>query len=81
VLNGLDPNDDVVVNPSDSIEDGMPVRIAPPKQNKDDGQSGDRKKQGGDQDKQGDKDKQDDKDKKATGEAGDSKTKTAESSL
>jgi RND family efflux transporter MFP subunit len=81
VLNGLDPNDDVVVNPSDSIEDGMPVRIAPPKQNKDDGQSGGREKQGGDQDKQGDKDKQDDKDKKATGEAGDSKTKTAESSL
>jgi RND family efflux transporter MFP subunit len=55
VLNGLDPNDDVVVNPSDSIEDGMQVRIAPPKQ-----------EQGKD---------------KASGEAGDSKTKTAESSL
>lgn len=30
VLHGLEPNDEVVVNPPDSIEDGMKVRIAPP---------------------------------------------------
>lgn len=30
VLDGIDPLDDLVVNPSDSIEDGLPVRIAPP---------------------------------------------------
>jgi RND family efflux transporter MFP subunit len=30
VLAGLDPSDDVVVNPSDSIEDGLKVRVAPP---------------------------------------------------
>ena len=30
VLHGLDPNDAVVVNPPDSIEDGMQVRIASP---------------------------------------------------
>jgi RND family efflux transporter MFP subunit len=30
VLHGLTPEDDVVVNPPDSIEDGMKVRIAPP---------------------------------------------------
>jgi hypothetical protein len=30
VLNGVDQNDVVVVNPPDSITDGVPVRIAPP---------------------------------------------------
>jgi RND family efflux transporter MFP subunit len=30
VLHGIGPDDDVVVNPPDSIEDGMKVRIAPP---------------------------------------------------
>jgi RND family efflux transporter MFP subunit len=30
VLHGIDPDDAVVVNPPDSIEDGMKVRIAPP---------------------------------------------------
>lgn len=30
ILNGLDENEQVVVNPSDSIEDGIHVRIAPP---------------------------------------------------
>jgi multidrug efflux pump subunit AcrA (membrane-fusion protein) len=30
VLHGLDPDDAVVVNPPDSIEDGMQVRIASP---------------------------------------------------
>jgi RND family efflux transporter MFP subunit len=30
VLHGLDPDDAVVVNPPDSIEDGMKVRLAPP---------------------------------------------------
>jgi multidrug efflux pump subunit AcrA (membrane-fusion protein) len=30
VLHGLDPGDAVVVNPPDSIEDGMQVRIASP---------------------------------------------------
>jgi RND family efflux transporter MFP subunit len=30
VLNGIDQNDAVVVNPPDSITDGLPVRIAPP---------------------------------------------------
>jgi RND family efflux transporter MFP subunit len=30
VLRGVEPNDAVVVNPPDSIEDGMRVRIAPP---------------------------------------------------
>jgi RND family efflux transporter MFP subunit len=78
VLNGLDPNDDVVINPSDSIEDGMPVRIAPPDQNKNKGNGQGQDKQGG-QDKQADQGGQG-KDK-ATGEPGDSKTKTAESSL
>jgi RND family efflux transporter MFP subunit len=29
ILTGLDPSDAVVVNPPDSIEDGMPVRMAP----------------------------------------------------
>jgi hypothetical protein len=32
VLDGIDPQDDLVVNPSDSIEDGLAVRIAPPRQ-------------------------------------------------
>jgi multidrug efflux system membrane fusion protein len=32
VLDGIDQNDDVVVNPSDSIDDGLAVRIAPPVQ-------------------------------------------------
>jgi RND family efflux transporter MFP subunit len=31
VLDGIAPDDEIVVNPSDSIEDGIPVRIAPPK--------------------------------------------------
>src|SRR3984885_9964693 len=30
ILTGLDPTDEVVVNPPDSINDGMHVRIAPP---------------------------------------------------
>jgi multidrug efflux pump subunit AcrA (membrane-fusion protein) len=30
ILTGLDPTDAVVVNPPDSIDDGMHVRIAPP---------------------------------------------------
>ena len=30
ILTGLERDDSVVVNPSDSIEDGVPVRIAPP---------------------------------------------------
>jgi hypothetical protein len=29
VLDGIDENDKIVVNPSDSIEDGIAVRIAP----------------------------------------------------
>jgi RND family efflux transporter MFP subunit len=29
VLDGIDKNDDIVVNPSDSIDDGLAVRIAP----------------------------------------------------
>jgi len=29
-LHGIDPDDAVVVNPPDSIEDGMKVRLAPP---------------------------------------------------
>jgi RND family efflux transporter MFP subunit len=33
VLDGLDANDDLIVNPSDSIEDGIEVRVAPPQQN------------------------------------------------
>ncbi|HEY0748261.1 MAG TPA: efflux RND transporter periplasmic adaptor subunit [Steroidobacteraceae bacterium] len=32
VLDGIDPQDDIVVNPSDSIEDGLEVRVAPPQQ-------------------------------------------------
>jgi RND family efflux transporter MFP subunit len=37
ILSGIDPDDDIVVNPSDSIEDGLTVRLAPPpkKGNKD----------------------------------------------
>jgi multidrug efflux pump subunit AcrA (membrane-fusion protein) len=30
VLHGLDPDDAVVVNPPDSLESGVKVRIAPP---------------------------------------------------
>jgi hypothetical protein len=30
VLDGIDQNDVVVVNPPDSVTDGLPVRIAPP---------------------------------------------------
>jgi RND family efflux transporter MFP subunit len=30
VLNGIEQNDGVVVNPPDSITDGLPVRVAPP---------------------------------------------------
>jgi len=30
ILDGLDASDEIVVNPSDSIEDGVSVRIAPP---------------------------------------------------
>jgi hypothetical protein len=30
VLDGIDRNDAVVVNPPDSITDGLPVRVAPP---------------------------------------------------
>ena len=30
VLHGLDPDDAVVVNPPDSIETGVKVRMAPP---------------------------------------------------
>jgi RND family efflux transporter MFP subunit len=32
VLDGIGQNDDIVVNPSDSIDDGLVVRIAPPPQ-------------------------------------------------
>jgi RND family efflux transporter MFP subunit len=40
VLSGLSPDDQIVVNPPDSISDGAPVRIAPPpKQNPGDQQS------------------------------------------
>ena len=39
VLEGVDPNDEVIVNPSDSIEDGTEVRIAPPKQDEKQGQT------------------------------------------
>jgi RND family efflux transporter MFP subunit len=35
ILDGLDAQDDVIVNPSDSIDEGIPVRIAPPKQDSD----------------------------------------------
>jgi RND family efflux transporter MFP subunit len=30
ILSGIEPDDSVVVNPPDSIQDGVPVRIAPP---------------------------------------------------
>jgi membrane fusion protein, multidrug efflux system len=30
ILTGIDPTDKVVVNPPDSIDEGMHVRIAPP---------------------------------------------------
>jgi hypothetical protein len=33
ILSGIDPGDDIVVNPSDSIEDGLTVRVAPPPKN------------------------------------------------
>ncbi len=52
VLDGLDANDEIVVNPSDSIEDGVTVRIAPPP---DQGDKGDKDK-GGDGGKGGDGD-------------------------
>jgi RND family efflux transporter MFP subunit len=41
VLDGIDPKDDIVVNPSDSIEDGLQVRVTPPKGEK--GGSNDKK--------------------------------------
>jgi len=34
ILSGINATDDIIVNPSDSIEDGIPVRIAPPQQQK-----------------------------------------------
>jgi RND family efflux transporter MFP subunit len=37
ILDGLAPNDRVVVNPPDSVEDGLKVRIAPPPSQKDKG--------------------------------------------
>jgi RND family efflux transporter MFP subunit len=41
ILDGVDPQDNIVVNPSDSIEDGLSVRIAPPAENaKKDSKSG-----------------------------------------
>jgi RND family efflux transporter MFP subunit len=36
VLDGIDPQDEVIVNPSDSIDEGIPVQIAPPKKDGDD---------------------------------------------
>jgi hypothetical protein len=30
ILDGIDQQDNIVVNPSDSIEDGLTVRMAPP---------------------------------------------------
>jgi RND family efflux transporter MFP subunit len=52
ILDGLEPQDEIVVNPSDSIDEGIPVRIAPPKQDSDDQKN----------DKKGDKKKDDKKD-------------------
>jgi RND family efflux transporter MFP subunit len=45
ILDGIDEQDNIVVNPSDSIEDGLAVRIAPPpnQSKKSDSNSGDSK--------------------------------------
>jgi RND family efflux transporter MFP subunit len=40
ILDGLETNDRVVVNPPDSVEDGLKVRIAPPPSQKDKGSGG-----------------------------------------
>ena len=40
ILDGISPNDEVIVNPSDSIEEGTEVRIAPPKQDNQDKKAG-----------------------------------------
>jgi RND family efflux transporter MFP subunit len=56
VLDGISDHDDIVVNPSDSIEDGIAVRIAPPQQDsekKDDKDNKDGKKDSKDGDKKG----------------------------
>jgi RND family efflux transporter MFP subunit len=46
ILDGVDANDDIVVNPSDSIEDGLDVRVAPPP-SADNSNKDDSKKDGG----------------------------------
>jgi RND family efflux transporter MFP subunit len=54
VLDGIDANDDIVVNPSDSIEDGVVVRIAPPKEDdKGGGEQGGKDKDSKDKDSKG----------------------------
>jgi RND family efflux transporter MFP subunit len=71
VLDGIDPNDNVVVNPSDSIEDGVAVRIAPPKDDdKGGGDKGGGDKSGGDKGggDQGGKDGKDGKDGRGKGD-------------
>jgi RND family efflux transporter MFP subunit len=40
ILDGLEPGDRVIVNPPDSIEDGLKVRVAPPPSKKGNGSSG-----------------------------------------
>jgi RND family efflux transporter MFP subunit len=49
ILGGLDPNDEVVVNPPDSIEDGLEVRIAPTKKEGGAGPAGQENAPGGTQ--------------------------------
>jgi RND family efflux transporter MFP subunit len=51
ILDGIDAHDNIVINPSDSIDDGISVRIAPPQgdSNKKDAKSADSNNAGGQQ--------------------------------
>ncbi|HEX3848872.1 MAG TPA: efflux RND transporter periplasmic adaptor subunit [Steroidobacteraceae bacterium] len=73
ILGGLDPNDEVVVNPPDSIEDGLEVRVAPPPKKGDGSGAGEQGQAAGAQGQSGAQ--------KGASEPGESKTKTKESTL
>ena len=68
IVDGLDANDQVVINPSDSIEDGIKVRIAPPPEKS---KGGGPPSGGSDKDKEpGKGDGKDGKDKKSKDKGG-----------
>jgi RND family efflux transporter MFP subunit len=80
ILGGLTTDDQVVVNPPDSVEDGIKVKIAPPDSDKgkDDKGGKDQKSKDGKDKQSGDKKKPEPGDNNASG---DSKTQSRESPL